>query len=90
VDPSIEFLTVANAYPGQVGLDNGSLIHGSGLTVYFKLKLTFIISGPYGPTQKLLSLPTNPYSALLKVVAATGLEKVSLKLKVVQLYFLFV
>ena len=40
VDPSIEFLTVASAYPGQVGLDNGSAIHGSGLTEYFKLKFT--------------------------------------------------
>jgi hypothetical protein len=40
VDPNIEFLTVANAYPGQVGLDNGSAIQGSGLVEYFKLKLT--------------------------------------------------
>jgi hypothetical protein len=49
----------ASKYPEQVGLYNGLLAHGS--TEYFKLKLTLYISGPYGPCQKLLSLPMNPY-----------------------------
>jgi hypothetical protein len=46
VDPSIEFLTVANAYPGQMGLDNGSAIHGSGLEVYSNDKLSTCTLGP--------------------------------------------
>jgi hypothetical protein len=52
----------ASKYPAQEGLDRTFVAHGS--TLYFKLKFTAVISGPYGPVQKLLSLPINPYTAL--------------------------
>ena len=42
-------LASASRYPGQVGDDNTFTEHGS--TLYFKLKFTFVTSGPYGPNQ---------------------------------------
>ena len=58
VTPGVN-LANASRYPGQVGLYMGLVAQGS--TLYFKLKLTPMISGPYVPAQKLLSLPTKPY-----------------------------
>jgi hypothetical protein len=52
-------LARASKYPGHVGLLNMLITQGS--TEYFRLKLTLITSGPYGPAQPLLSLPIKPY-----------------------------
>jgi hypothetical protein len=58
-----------------VGEYSGLEAHGS--TLYFKLKLTLYISGPYVPAQKLLSLPTKPYCTLPKSLDANGVLNVS-------------